>query len=1595
MILRTFENDLDGITNKLGVGKRSIAELRTQISQVFNQGGKGLNGFKNALSTAFTSPLAMNEIKLINKSDFNSLFNMDSDQFFKNFNQNGSASLSTLTQWTNRIEKMDDTMRSYLVDCMQKQAPASFEGYQAYAQKAIKANEQFSLTAKAGQTVLKGFSMAVNMLAFAAIAKVIEVAATSINNYVHRVENANNAMKDAVSAYESTKSELESIDSELAEHNELIQELQNKEHLTYAEKGQLEELQAITKELLTQQDITENNLNREQSAAAIKAVKAYEQQYGDYDISETVINKNLEYARLTGATNFTTGDDDIAGNITELIHNQTLLAEISKQLQDTENLSDIEQEMLDIDFQNYTDRLSELNTAIEASLADLATKKSAMEAEYQQIGQKQLHGDILTTDEQNILSSYEEISENIRLIYQYTDPNKWNHIQLSDVFNTEGLEASKNELIAMAHAGELTPETITGYANLYTALENCDLILESGQTSAEAFCEEIKALANNTDNLTESLNVDSELKDAFSSIQDSASVMQDFKSAMESSQFSDSVLTSVGSLSTKLNDMVAGFYAGSVSVDQLYQALSEHYHTDLQNYGNILLAKEECNEAFYHTLGLADASLINSFRENYDIDLQNCKNYNQAKLQIENQTLNTLGTWWKKYYNAQSMTFTSGMDALKQSAANGNTEAQKQYTQLMAQVSTYEQASSAFENITYEGISANYNHIANPKNTSSDDATKSNLSSHSESTSAASETTESFNFIETLLSRLSTAFDTLKSKGENTLLTFKARTNAYGKSLANITKQIEAQNAARSIYMEKANAIGLAPEWIEKIQHGSLEIAQVSDPVLKQQIQDYQTWYEKALDCEATVKDLKHTQTELAQAKIETLITKYDKLNARAEAANDRISKRISQKEVWGFTAGTSDYTKMNQNLSTQLKNNDKMIASLKKLQQNFSKGSEVWLDYQQQIDQTTNSSKELTTAMAENAKAAATLAKEKAESKVSKLDSKDELYDAKIENATDATSKNKLIDKQLKSIDKRQQTYETAYATSTSNLNTSADTLAGMKTKKINTGNKTKNKANKTYNTVLEKVQKRVNAGKRITENLLTQAASLNDNGKLYDACVRYNANFDAAQENKLILEMYQETSKQDKAALAMEQFQNIESDYDSKLSGYDQRKTIVNNRISLANAKGEAASASDYQELIGIEEETIQTLLEKRARFEQELSQAVAEGSIVQNSSEWLEMQDAITTVTNELDASNQALVEYNNSIRQLEWDKFDDAAEKLKRDNSEIEYYLDLLNNQKLVDEDSGEFTEYGKSALALRKAGYANYQTQAAAYLAEYNSLQEQINNGELSATNETVIDRMYELEDAYRLATLAAENEKEAIADLIKEGYDAQLNSLSDLISSYKELRQSERDAYEYEKSIAEKTKHISTLQKQLSAMNGDTSEEARARIQQIKVDLESAREELEETQYNKYLSDSEEMLDDMYADYEQFINDKLENTNDILTGISGLLGSEGDIVSTLTNIEDNLLAYANANPLPVSVFQTLPTALPELMTNTTEHTITVSIGDIILNDVNHPDEFADSLKSAINNNASVRRLLQNESIGAISNDFNSLSGRRF
>lgn len=764
------------------------------------------------------------------------------------------------------------------------------------------------------------------------------------------------------------------------------------------------------------------------------------------------------------------------------------------------------------------------------------------------------------------------------------------------------------------------------------------------------------------------------------------------------------------------------------------------------------------------------------------------------------------------------------------------------------------------------------------------------------STPQKTQTPETFNFIETAITRIKSRIDEAKNAAKEAFQSFKDRGKSYANAIAEIGKQIDTQNKAEEKYLEKANSVKLDEKYVSQIQDGSLNIETITDEDLKKRIREYKEWYEKALACRDAVRDLKKEQEALARERIELTITKYDKLSAKAQANKDRSQANIEYKEARGSMASAKDYAKINTANGKQISYYRSINAALSKLQKTVPKGSQAWREYQERIDANNKSIVELKKNIFETAAATAALAGKKAEKKAAKKDSRNEFLDAKLGNQTNTYTKNDIINSKIQNIRNKKKFYNTAVSDDKKNIRKSSRKLKSFK-------QTSENKA------LLKKIRACVKSKKKISSNLLDAAAKLNDNGKLLAACTTYNAHREALERDRETVNLFAETSRTEIADLALEKFSNISEKWDNTLYKNTQKETELNSQLGINESSSRKKdNLNIYQSLLANEENKQQNLIKKRQELQKRLNKAVAAGNIKKDSSQWLQMTQEIDGVTNAINEAAQSIINYNKAYHSLQWELFDDAMETMERINNEADYYIDMMADEELTDKDTGSLTEYGKAALKLYQNNYQAYLAQAEQYKKEYAKLMEQIQKGELDGTDSDVIARKRELEDKIQEKNLAANQTLQKQKELVKDLYDTQLEKISSLISKYKELMNTEKDAYEYQRTIEQKVKDLASLQKRMDAYStNDDTEENRARIQKIKMELAEAKQDLKDTQYDKYLSDTENMLDEMYDDMESFFDEKLDNTDFILESIAELLGTDNEaIITTLKSIDDGL-----------------------------------------------------------------------------------------
>lgn len=611
----------------------------------------------------------------------------------------------------------------------------------------------------------------------------------------------------------------------------------------------------------------------------------------------------------------------------------------------------------------------------------------------------------------------------------------------------------------------------------------------------------------------------------------------------------------------------------------------------------------------------------------------------------------------------------------------------------------------------------------------------------------------------------------------------------------------------------------------------------------------------------------------------------FDWIERRIKNFQRKFDKWLNQAET-ALTSGfiTKYYKKAAKSLSKELKtygkaynrymkeaNSSRISRKYKKKVKNGTIDIENIKDekladkikkYQEYYDKAIDS----TTSFVETAEKLYNLPLDKAAAKIEKFSDALDLLDKKMDNAIGSKAKNRLVDQQT--IQKKN-TLDANAAASREAQNNLAKAGANLL------------KANTLKNSGVSAKEKKAikNAVKNGTEINL---AYFKEGSSGYNAAVKYNEALKANAQAVYDLQTAQEEYASWLVESAKIKFDNIADDYEKQIQMIGHQMTDLENKMSEIETRGKKVNKAYYESQRNINIQTIEQLKKERAELEQSLK------GIKQGSDEWYDAYDKIKQIDSDISGKIRDNYDNVNKINQLYFDLFEDISESIGRIITEQEFLQGLFAHEKLSDDKTGNLTEAGLAKLGSLSASYyasknnAERDTAALKELLEVRDKGKQADgsykfgNWEFNSLEdlEDRIDEFYtktqnDIKEEYRL--------KSEIADLMKEKYQAELDMLKELIDAKKEALDAEKDLHDYQKSLQEKTDSISTIQKQIAAYSGDTSQEGMAKLQKLQKDLAEKQDDLKETEYDRYISDQQDMLDKLYEEYEELVTKKLED----------------------------------------------------------------------------------------------------------------------
>ena len=187
---------------------------------------------------------------------------------------------------------------------------------------------------------------------------------------------------------------------------------------------------------------------------------------------------------------------------------------------------------------------------------------------------------------------------------------------------------------------------------------------------------------------------------------------------------------------------------------------------------------------------------------------------------------------------------------------------------------------------------------------------------------------------------------------------FKLKNKYVDDIIADLEKEIGLYDQMTAKYQERLDSIGLAQEYINKIQSGTMQIEDIADTednqALIQQIEDYQKWYDELENCNSSVIEIKQRIEELRFQKLDNIIDEFDTLESSISDCVNTQEELMSLMEQTGEEISFEDYEKLAERQTELAKLNAQYYDELKEEMDrlNIQEGSEEWEKYNSQLEE-------------------------------------------------------------------------------------------------------------------------------------------------------------------------------------------------------------------------------------------------------------------------------------------------------------------------------------------------------------------------------------------------------------------------------------------------------------------------------------------------------------------------------------------------------------------------------------------------------------------------------------------------------------------
>lgn len=471
---------------------------------------------------------------------------------------------------------------------------------------------------------------------------------------------------------------------------------------------------------------------------------------------------------------------------------------------------------------------------------------------------------------------------------------------------------------------------------------------------------------------------------------------------------------------------------------------------------------------------------------------------------------------------------------------------------------------------------------------------------------------------------------------------------------------------------------------------------------------------------------------------------------------------------------------------------------------------------------------------LAEYRESLASLRWENVTTKVEKLNNQISILDTRMSNVSGYVAKNKVLNEQLdlqkKIVDKQQEAYK-----------------ANQKD------------ANSYYKKISSKYKKNKNSDGAI------KTTGVKDKKQL-SYIKTYNAYLKQQKTNLVELTQAQEDYYNAVINAKQTAAENIKTDYDNRISLVDAKRQELESKASLAEANGQVVSGSYYKLIANNSNQKLEKLNAEKDKLEAQMQ------GVRKYSDLWYTLQANIISVDQSIAEESKNAIDNINKQAEALKNLADAKNDYLNSTYDTLDWINSFADEDDYYDDD-GNYTDKGYAVMHNKLAQIEIKKQESENYEKSISDLDKLYYSKNSKLSEAEWLKQRNELNKSYQQTQTDIYNQEKELADIRNKQLDKQSDKLKDIIDLKKKSLDADKSEYDYQKSVAEKTKSIADLQKQFAMLEGNNSEDAMAERQKLQKELSDAKDDLKDTQYDKYLDRLEDAFSDLEDRFDKLIEE--------------------------------------------------------------------------------------------------------------------------